>query len=267
MMRILLAWAVSVSLFVQASVQAQDATPAPRVVLLKFDDLRADKASGVSAKWMAVVDFVERNGIKANIGIIGSSLAEENPAYIQWIQGQNAAGRIEFWNHGYTHGKRKENGQDIPEFKDTLEKQREAFVATQQLAVSKLGFPFRAFGSPFNAINADTATVLSEDKDMQVWMYGNPAFAKQNGFTGVVLDRKLNFEAKVAVPDFAAFEKAYPSKDLGNVITLQAHPAGWDKAGFAEAQKIIDLLKTDGWQFKTISEYLRDTATPQASGN
>lgn len=68
----------------QAASEAPTKKP-PQVIVLKLDDVVAHDAKlPVSPRWQRTVDFLEKRGLKASLGIIGFSLEEDNPAYFQW---------------------------------------------------------------------------------------------------------------------------------------------------------------------------------------
>ena len=54
-------------------------------VILKLDDLWCEDGL-VYPGWEQVVNFLNEQGIKGTIGIIGSSLEDGNPAYFNWIK-------------------------------------------------------------------------------------------------------------------------------------------------------------------------------------
>lgn len=235
------------------------------VIILKLDDVRGTKdANAVHARWQRTVDILAERDLVGSFGISGKDLATADEAFVGWCRELHESGRIEFWNHGYTHGKRTVDGKDVAEFSDEIARQREAFTKTQTLAKEVLGFPFRAFGSPFNAINADTPVVLAEDPDCTVWLYGNGAHAKAAGFSGLVLGRRLNLEHPVINPDAARFIASYEQLategKLPAYLCLQGHPGGWDDRRMGEFTTALDFLIAQGCRFTTPSGYAAELA-------
>lgn len=250
-----------------ALAQAQQA-PAPRTapphVVLKLDDLVVHKGSGgVHPAWKRVAGLVRERKIKASIGIICNSLEGDNPRYFQWIKDQHAAGRIEFWCHGYDHRQWTEDGKTLQEFKGTsVEHQREAFQKSERLAKEKLGFPLAAFGAGFNAIDENTVEALAAVPEITVWLYGN----SNNPAGKVVLDRvgRVNIEQPTFVPDVEKFIAGYNRYPKREYFVIQGHPTHWDDARFAQFVKIVDFLTEQGAVFTTPSEYAARLKAPAA---
>jgi peptidoglycan/xylan/chitin deacetylase (PgdA/CDA1 family) len=226
-----------------------------------MDDLTqrgADPAKGeaVSSRFVTFVETLRRLNVKAALGIIGNSLADGSPEYFAWIKAVHAEGIVEFWNHGYTHAEQpRENGRRRTEFTGaSLEEQTESFAKTQRLAKEKLGFDLKAFGSPFNQVDATTEKVLDAFPEVTSWFYGrgrpNPSRR--------ILERRMDLEVPVMQPNSAQLIDAYNQygKDL-QYIVLQGHPNGWGGKQLAEFTKAVEFLKAQGCTFMTPSEFLR----------
>jgi len=259
---ILVSAAALAGLVLAAAARAADpaekpaAKPAAPVVILKLDDVTRDGAHGqdpVSPRWQKCVDFLEKEHVKASLGIIGSSLEGDAPAYFKWIKDLNEKGSFEFWNHCY------ENAAD--RFKGTsLEEQKGALEKTQRLAREKLGITLKAFGVHWSPTDETTEAALAAVPEIKIWFFGpeNPK-GKQ-----VSLKRTLNLEQPTFVPNFekvkADFEKR--GKELPYLV-LQGHPNQWDDKRFDDFTKVVKFLKEQGCPFMTASEYV-DSKAPQA---
>jgi hypothetical protein len=71
------------------------------IVMLKLDDLvRHGQGPGatVSPRWQRVTDFLEREKIKANFGLLADSLEGECPGYVGWIKQRLTNGYVELWH-------------------------------------------------------------------------------------------------------------------------------------------------------------------------
>lgn len=248
--------------FALAQEQAPATKPEPTVVILKLDDLTRP-----NTKFRRVLDFLKSRNIKATAGIICNSLENPNEAYYAWIKEVNESGMVEFWLHGYDHRQWKDaEGKDLMEFKGVpYEKQKEAIMKSQELAKTKLGFPFRTFGAPFNAIDDATLKVLSEDPDLKVLLYGKPEQAGQVPGLMIMDRTAMNIENPLFVPNTARVE--HDLKILGpkrEYFVLQGHPEQWDEARIAEFGKMIDYLCSQGVIFTTPYEYYLHKQDPAA---
>jgi hypothetical protein len=71
------------------------------IVMLKLDDLvRHGQGTDatVSPRWQRVTDFLEREKIKANFGLLADSLEGECPGYVGWIKQRLTNGYVELWH-------------------------------------------------------------------------------------------------------------------------------------------------------------------------
>ena len=242
-----------ISLLITFSLSAADKVPA---VILKLDDLKGRSGKEfLYPGWKRVADFLAKENIKSSFGIIANDLEKDKPEYFAWVKKNHESGLIEFWNHGYTHGKVDYNGKKVGVFAAGPEIQEEYFTKAQKLAKEKLGFPFNTFGSPFNSISPDTAKVLAKDPDLKVWLYGNDSYAKKGGFSGMVMGRKINLEIPTFNPNYDKFVERFEKGGLGDVIVIQGHPNGWDAGKWDAFVKIIGYLQEKGCEFTTPIAY------------
>jgi peptidoglycan/xylan/chitin deacetylase (PgdA/CDA1 family) len=248
------------------SVMAQESTAEkkPNVVILKLDDLRNANPNG---GFRRVLEFLKSRNIKSTAGIICNSLEGDKAAYYAWIKELQAGGMVEFWCHGYTHGKSKDaEGKDVMEFKGVpYETQKETLVKCQKLAKEKLGFPFRTFGAPFNAIEDATVKAVADDPDFKVFLYGNPSQAALAPGLMVQDRTAMNIENPLFIPNTARVE--HDLKILGpkrEYFVIQGHPDQWDEARLAEFGKMIDYLCSQGVIFTTPYDYYLYKQDPAA---
>ncbi len=229
----------------------------PPVVILKLDDFRPG-GKLLPDGWQMTSDFLAERQIKSSYGCIGKDIVSANQEFCDWVRVRHESGLIEFWNHGYTHGKTRIDGQDVAEFQDQLSAQRESLKRTQDAGREKFGITFTAFGAPFNAINAHTATALESNDDLTIWLYGNARMARQGGYSGNVLPRVIDLEKPVHHPNYLAFRQRYEMGDLGPCIVLQGHPQSWasDPTRFQNFVQIIHFLRNEGCVFMTPSQYI-----------
>ena len=241
----------------QALVEEIAANPhrgkSPPKIVLKLDDLVAVEGK-VPGKWLKVAEFAKGRNIKVAFGIIAVRMSEDCPEFVQWVQDQHAAGRIEFWHHGWDHGQRTVDGKRIMEFGgESYEHQKRHMTDANTLAKEKLGFAFVSFCAPFNGIDANTAKVLSEDPDIKVWMYGDP------GNTGgkKVLERSaaVGIENPTMSPNYRAFLDGYAHSRGAEYFVLQGHPAAWNDEGWGEFVKIVDFLISQKAEFVFPSDF------------
>ena len=237
-----------------ASSPAHAAAPVP--VVLKLDDL-ATGGGNVPQRWRRLTDFAREKNLKISIGVICQSLETGNESYLDYMRQLHASGLCEFWFHGYDHKEWTDSasGQKLMEFKGTdYAHQKEHFVRSQALAKTRLGFAFSTFGAPFNATDAVTARVLSEDPEIKTVLYAPSA---DSGSGKLVLDRvgDVNIENPLFVPDSAKFISGYAKRSPGRrYFVVQGHPNQWDDARWAEFVKIVEFLQSNQIPVVTPSE-------------
>jgi hypothetical protein len=218
----------------------------PRVpIVLKLDDLSTG-GGNVPNTWRRATDFANGRLMKISVGLIAKSLEVGNASYISYIQGLKNTGRVEIWFHGYDHVGQEFNG---PSYTD----QKNRFVTSQSLAMTKLGFPFTAFGAPENAFDNTTVQVMSEDADMAVWLYGDPTRTAGKR----VLDRvgAVNIESPTFVPNPEKFISGYQTSYSGRqYFVIQGHPGSWTDARWVEFVRLIDWLRANNFTFTTPAE-------------
>jgi len=244
----------SLAMLVAARAEDAPAKPAAKpVIILKLDDITRGGAHGsepISARWQKCIDFLEKEQVKASLGIIGESLEADAPAYFKWIKDLAAKGTFEFWNHCY------ENAAD--KFKGTpMEEQKAALEKTQRLAKEKLGLTLRVFGVHWSATDDATDAALAAIPDIKILFFGPD---KPKG-DKVSLKRTINLEQPTFVPNFEKVKADY--EKWGSklpYIVLQGHANQWDDKRFEDFTKVVKYLKEQGCPFMTASEYVDSIA-------
>ena len=231
----------------------------PPVIILKLDDMTprgAKKGQAVSWRWQKLVDLLEKENIKANLGIIGNAFEKDDQIFFDWLKAQEKKGYVEFWNHGQTHKELpREGNKRRCEFTAPLEEQIATLKKTQQLAKEKAGIELKAFGAPFNATNADTEKALEKFPEIKVWFFGSN---KTKTSTKLSLKRVVNLEHPTMNPSSSGLISDYDYRGkFEKYLVLQGHPNGWSDKRFAEFAKVIAFLKSKGCKFMTTSEYLK----------
>lgn len=222
------------------------------VVLLKLDDVHyGDEGYPVPPRWDRVLGYLRQQGIKANFGIIGFSLAANRPDYLQWLRDVAAKGDIEFWNHGYHN---RMSLDEPGEFEQDFAAQCRALHLTDSLARVNVGLKLQAWGRHWTNCTEETDSALATVSGLRL-VFGNPA--ELNHFKGVLVPHNLDMEYPFHNPVYRLFLANYLGKWRNlDSFYLQGHPNGWDDGRWNQFEKIIRHLQTDGAQFVTISEYL-----------
>lgn len=223
-----------------------------KIVILKLDDVTTGGTEGaVSPRWQRVSDYIENKKIKAGFGIIGFSLAEDNPAYFKWITDRAERGFIEFWNHGYYN---RTKGDTIGEFEGTYEQQLKALHLTDSLAKAKLGLQLRVWGPHWSSTNTNTDKALAQLPQIKMTL-GSPVSPVY--YKGYVLPNTLDMEYPVHNPNYDEFLKAYHEKSKNlNYFYLQGHPNSWNENQWKNFVKIVEFLESENIKFVTPSEFL-----------
>lgn len=227
----------------------------PRIVL-KLDDFGVAKGDGVHPRWMRVADFCREKGIKVTFGIIATRMTQDAPKFAAWTKEQHAAGRIEFWCHGWDHAERKEGDKRIMEFSgEPLEHQRQHLVDANKLALEKLGFEYVSFGAPFNATDENTVPALAAVPSIRVWMYGPSGVEADNI---VILERSaVSIESPSMIPNYADFLEGYAHNRGADYFVMQGHPAAWGEDRWEQFVKIVDFLIARKANFVFASDFAR----------
>ena len=229
----------------------------PRIAIIKADDMR-----GPAPQWDRFIALVREKHVKASIGVIVNSL-ERDPSgdYARWLTDLSKPGDIELWHHGWDHAQNKVNGVTVSEFKNSgLPQQREHLQKAITVLKQKTGVALSVFGSPYNAMDADTAAALNDIPALiGVFCYANDTVCTPLLHGKVLMPMTLRGEADgTGKPVFEKFKADYAKRpaDL-RFAAIQFHPPYFTPQGLEEFGKIVDFLKTEGWVFVLPSEYMR----------
>lgn len=230
-------------------------TAAEKIAIIKADDVR-----GVNDKWERFFKLAVELNIPVSAGLIGTSLEKDDPQYTEWLKQWEATGKVEFWNHGWDHKQWEEEGKKKSEFGGSgYDHQKTHLLKTQEAWKKALGKDFTTFGSPFNAMDADTAKALNEIPELKlIFCYPGAAPTKQLN-DKILLPMTLRGEADgTSKPNFEKFKADYETKKSNlTFAAIQFHPAGFSEQGFKDFTAIIHLLKADGWTFMLPTEYAK----------
>lgn len=208
-----------------------------QIVIIKADDLRFDNQNVVSDKWHRFFNYIENKNLKADIGVIGNSLAIGNNYYISYLKYLAKSENFELWNHGYLHllNGKNDDGDKYHEFWNTsYQYQKEHLLLTQNMAKEKLEITFHGFGAPGNNIDSNTIKAIEDVPELKVWYFGNKSSEK------FVLSVGAKIEDPTGKPNYEKFISDQRVND--DVLTLQIHPNQWSEKDFEEFQRIIDFL-------------------------
>jgi peptidoglycan/xylan/chitin deacetylase (PgdA/CDA1 family) len=255
----------TIALLISASAGSLRAEPVgrPRLAIIKADDVR-----GPSFKWNRFIGISLDRDVVVSLGVITESMAAKDEKYLAWLRKWEATGKVEFWNHGWDHKAWKDaSGKALSEFGGSgLSHQREHLEKSQSLSQTLLGKPFAAFGSPFNAMDADTAQALNEIPSLKfIFCYPDSKVnAQLRGKTLLPMNLRGEHEG-TGKPHFEKFKADYQRKDGPplNFAAIQFHPASFPEDGFEHYANILDFLKAEGWTFVLPGSY---TARAQGSG-
>ncbi len=219
---------------------------APKIIL-KLDDLSV-KSSSISCK--SVMDLLLQKKIQASFGIIADRC--DNTAKVALTPyltatDVNGAKLFEIWHHGLDHKNPEFGGQPYTYQKSHFEK------ADQDIS-SYVGIQMRTFGAPFNANDANTVTVLSENTNYKVSLFGRTP-PESSGILN--LTNRVNIETSTANPSYTAFVDNYNAKKstFTDYMVLQAHPNGWSTDKMSQLEQVINFLLNEGCEFVTPYEY------------
>ncbi len=227
-----------------------------KVVFIKADDFKTPNLA-----WTNFLQVSRDAGIKVGIGVIVSNIIGK-AATAQWMQAQQAAGDVEFWNHGWDHAQWTQDGLTVSEFEGSGLPHMQQHMADAQAGLyNALGRDAIAFGTGYNGFDSNTAAVVNDTAAMRL-------FFTHTGVSG----RRL-LDARVAPidlisesdgtgnPNATKFMVTFPPGTPGP-ISLQFHPPNFDAAHLLEYQKIVQYLVTNGYTMILPSEYVASLPQP-----
>ena len=235
-----------------------------RIAIIKADDVR-----GLNGKWDRFIKVSQERDVVVSLGIITDTLGAKEPKYVEWINTQTASGKVEFWSHGWDHKSWTDaSGKKLSEFGGSgFEHQKEHLLKAQAAFQAATGKPCSIFGSPYNAMDGDTARALNEIPELKM-IYCYPGSIVNAQLKGKhLLPMSLRGEHDgTSKPNFPKFKEDYQKKDLSKLTfaAIQFHPAGFSEEGFKHYTDILDFLKAEGWTFVLPSKYAEmTTAAPK----
>jgi len=225
------------------------AAESPKVVIWKFDDVRAGEKARLLPGFKRVSDWAAKNKTVISMGVICDSLATPNADDVAWIK-KNAienGGCVEFWLHGWDHKKiKKPDGTDGSEFNGaTLETQKKHFKDACDIFNKNTQLTFNTFGAPYNQSDENTAVAMDVCPELQNWFFG-PKDKKRT-----VLSRSINMEVATGKLSYDKFMQAYKAKTPISPLVLQGHVGQWDDSSYNDFVKIANFLSKEGWVAKT----------------
>lgn len=226
-------------------------------IILKLDDLGVLNSVFAAAP---AFDYMKVNNIKWGAGAIANRFDGTSLGVLStYINATNSVGDslVEVWNHGYDHS--YNSGTGIYEFSgNTYSVQKTHFDNATQAVKTYLGVQMHSFGTPYNASDANTNTVIGEDANYKVMMFSD-VISATNGVT--YLDNRVNMESATGSPEYAYFVDNYNAAKAGytNYMILQGHPNYYTtgSSNLEQFKLIIQYLISQGCEFVRPYDYYR----------
>lgn len=222
---------------------------APKI-FIKLDDL---KAKSTWCPSIPTLDYLLQKKLKAGIGAIANQFdATALNKLSPYLNATNNSGDklFEVWNHGLDHIQ--------PEFYGTTYAyQKDHFDRATQLIKTYLGVQMHTLGTPYNANDAVTNTVISEDPNYKVCFFNS---ISQSAASGIVnINNKVDMENGTGNPEYAYFIANYNKykSTYTNYMVLQGHPNEWTTAKIDQFNQIIEFLIAEGCEFVLPYDYYR----------
>ena len=223
-----------------------------KVAIIKADDFRSQFSTGLL--WTNFLSTNRALGVKAGLGVICTNIVGSNSNLIsQWMRAQEAAGEVEFWDHGWDHTQwTNASSQTIQEYKGSGLAYMQQHLAQSQAALAiALGHDVIAFGTPYNSFDTNTAAVINATPALRLLFASSVTTVRTAGLSNGVAAVTIISEADgTGLPNAAKFTNSYPGGPKGPV-SLQFHPPSFvTNAGtnsLLEYQKIVQYLQTNGY--------------------
>lgn len=204
-------------------------------IIMKYDDLSQETL----LEFSEVANFSMTNNMSVSMGIIGSSLENENDEYITTIKRWAHSG-IEIWNHGYYHT----NEEFLTA---SLESQLQSIRQTQLLSEDKIGLHLTTFGSPHNNSTETTVTaIILSENGIENLLFAVDGEKRSNLKSLVV---RCNMEIKTGSIDFDFFQSQYALMKDYPYMVIQGHPGFWSENDFDLNERIMLYLRSEGHSF------------------
>ena len=230
----------------------------PRTVLLKLDDVQEQRRGGLSSAWLRARDFVQREGLAASLGVIGESLENPSPAYLDVLREIGCDERFELWNHGYLN-KFVPNvaaGETLAHVGPSADAQFDAISRTQYLIQARLGVTAQIFGPHASGTDDNTYLALARIPEIKaIWFY---APRRPEATAAAVFKREANLEHPLFVPSLAGLQADLASRPaMAPYLALQGHPDMWGDDRFQAFVEVCRWLAGQGCKFSCAPAYLR----------
>lgn len=219
-------------------------------IILKLDDLKAPNNTCSS---IPALDYLKIKQIKAGFGAIVNTFdATSLNTLSPYLNATNSKGEklFEIWHHGLDH--------ISPEFLGTTYAyQKLHFDSATHVIKRLLGIQMHSFGTPFNANDATTNTVMSEDPNYKVMLFGNVNFAASTGIVNLTHRVDMEITAGTLSYDYLVTNYTKYKDNYADYMVLQGHPLLWDAADLEQFKQIVDYLIAQGCEFVLPYEYYR----------
>ena len=246
MLNLLIKSLVILNLFLGAELVAAES---PKVVIWKFDDVRAGEKVRLLPGFKRVSDWAVKNKTVISMGVICESLTNPNADDVAWIK-KNAienGGCIEFWLHAWDHKKiKKSDGTEGSEFNGPdLKTQKKNFKDACDIFNKNTQLTFNTFGAPYNQSDENTAMAMDVCPNLKNWFFGTKDKKRK------VLARSINMEVATGKVSYDKFMEAYKAKAPPSPLVLQGHVGQWDDQSYNDFVKIANFLSKEGWIAQT----------------
>lgn len=229
--------------------QANVFNPA-KVIIIKADDFKVPDQA-----WTDFLASSRSFGVKVGLGAVVKDIPG-NTTIAQWMQSQQTAGDVEFWNHGWDHSTWSIGGTTYWEFRGSgLSFQQTHFADAQAGLLGATGRTPIAFGAPYNQTDANTMTIMNNTPAVRLFFTYNAAAARSAGLVSRVSTLGIIAEAATGKPLASSFINSYPNGPAGPV-SLQFHPGAFSASDLAEYEQILQFLVGKGYTFMLPSEYV-----------
>ncbi|MEI8086554.1 MAG: T9SS type A sorting domain-containing protein [Paludibacter sp.] len=226
-------------------------------IILKLDDLGVLNSVFAAAP---VWDYLSANKIKWGAGAIANRFDNSSSAVLSpYLNTVNEVGDtlIEVWNHGYDHSSNSSTG--IYEFSGASYADQKLHFENATAAIKTyLGVQMHSFGTPYNASDAITNTVIGENSNYKVMMFSDVK-SVTNGIT--YLDNRVNMESATGNPEYSYFvTNYYANKNTySNYMILQGHPNYYlsGSSNLEQLKLIVQFLISEGVEFVRPYDYYR----------
>ena len=182
-----------------------------KVAIIKADDFKVPLLA-----WTNFLQASRNAGIKVGLGVIVSNIVGK-ASTAQWMQGQEALGDVEFWDHGWDHTQWTNSGQTISEFEGSGLAHMQQHLADAQAGLSNaLGKDVIAFGTPYNGFDTNTATVINATPALRLFFASSVTTARTYLDSRVAAVKIISESDGTGKPNAAAFAAAYPGGPTGS---------------------------------------------------